>query len=748
MAYLKNMRLKPINYKVNVKQRLAIILTNKRRIGSITVQDPMFVTEEGHSARCELDTHADTCVAGANFLLQSFDGQTCDVMPYSDTYEAVRDVPVVTAATAWTNTETGETLILYFPQVLWYGNKMKSSLINPNQLRHYGLRICDDITDKDRQFGIEIDDNTLIPFTMEGTTVYFETRVPTEWEMENCRIHVMTDDSPWDPSKVQISSIRNVTRESVCMSELRQISCTSVISHETLEDGIMRSVSEAYDGVSFMQRMVKAVNIATSSQRNERDGTCSDVENVTTHNVSFLGTKDRHAHVTAEEVARKFRCGIETAKKTLQTTTQRGVRQARHPLHRRYRVDHIHLNRRRLNDTFYTDTLFSRVKSLNGHKCAQLYTNGRFTRVYPMESKSSANIATTLQDFADDVGIPDTLICDLATEQVGAHTPMMKEIRRLRIRLRNSEKGRSNQNHKAETEIREIKKKWKIRMREKNVPRRLWDYGLVHIAEIASITARGPNGRPGMEEILGQTVDISEWLDFDFYDQVWYWDEKKTDMNTEQRKIGRWLGIAHRVGSEMTYWILTKGAMVIARSTVQHVTTTDMEQDAIKAAVQAFDTTIEARLSDENFTINEPGIFYMDDDDADDANEQMIPNDEEYGDMLQDPKPDMDDIETYDKYLNSEFVVDRGGEQVRAKVVKRARSDSGYPIGTAHSNPMLDTREYECVTDDGTVERYTANIIAENIFAQCDDEGRRSLYWMKSLNMLRMGTPSTLRTAS
>jgi hypothetical protein len=32
-----------------------------------------------------------------------------------------------------------------------------------------------------------------------------------------------------------------------------------------------------------------------------------------------------------------------------------------------------------------------------------------------------------------------------------------------------------------------------------NVPRRLWDYGLVYIAEIASIIARGPNGRPGMD---------------------------------------------------------------------------------------------------------------------------------------------------------------------------------------------------------------------------------------------------------
>jgi hypothetical protein len=50
-----------------------------------------------------------------------------------------------------------------------------------------------------------------------------------------------------------------------------------------------------------------------------------------------------------------------------------------------------------------------------------------------MTSKSSKNIAQTLQDFVDDVGVPNTLICDLATEQVGPRTPMMKEVRHLRI---------------------------------------------------------------------------------------------------------------------------------------------------------------------------------------------------------------------------------------------------------------------------------------------------------------------------
>jgi hypothetical protein len=44
-------------------------------------------------------------------------------------------------------------------------------------------------------------------------------------------------------------------------------------------------------------------------------------------------------------------------------------------------------------------------------------------------------------------------------------------------------------------------------------------------------------------------------------------------------------------------------------------------------------------------------------------------------------------------------------------------------IGQAHKNPMFDTREYECILDDGTIERYSANIIAENLYSQCDDEG-------------------------
>jgi hypothetical protein len=57
-------------------------------------------------------------------------------------------------------------------------------------------------------------------------------------------------------------------------------------------------------------------------------------------------------------------------------------------------------------------------------------------------------------------------------------------------------------------------------MIEKQVPARLWDYGVVYVSGILSIIARSPSGRPGMEKVKGETIDITEWLDFKFYDYV------------------------------------------------------------------------------------------------------------------------------------------------------------------------------------------------------------------------------------
>ena len=63
------------------------------------------------------------------------------------------------------------------------------------------------------------------------------------------------------------------------------------------------------------------------------------------------------------------------------------------------------------------------------------------------------------------------------------------------------------------------------------------------------------------------------------------------------------------------------------------------------------------------------------------------------------------------------------GTVAKAKVTGRKRDADGNPIGKRHCNPMLDTREYEVEFPDGATDVFTANIIAENLYAQVDDEG-------------------------
>jgi hypothetical protein len=66
----------------------------------------------------------------------------------------------------------------------------------------------------------------------------------------------------------------------------------------------------------------------------------------------------------------------------------------------------------------------------------------------------------------------------------------------------------------------------------------------------------------------------------------------------------------------------------------------------------------------------------------------------------------------------------RGKDVLRAKVVGRMHGRDGNPLGMRHSNPILDTREYQVEFPDGSTATYAGNVIAENLYSQVDDEGR------------------------
>ena len=56
-----------------------------------------------------------------------------------------KTVPIVQAAIAFLSKDAGQTYILMLNEVMWMVNQMDHSLINPNQMRQYGIIIQDNL---------------------------------------------------------------------------------------------------------------------------------------------------------------------------------------------------------------------------------------------------------------------------------------------------------------------------------------------------------------------------------------------------------------------------------------------------------------------------------------------------------------------------------------------------------------------------------------------------------------------------
>ena len=157
--------------------------------------------------KCELDTHADTICAGRNCRLLDRTGHCCDVRGFHDELSEMKDVPVATVATGIT-TSDGIEYILVFNEVLYFGDTMDHTLINPYQIRHYGISVSDNPFDDDKPFGIDHEE-VFVPFSTSGTMVYFESFYPTKDQMERCPLIVLTSESEWAPHAVELNGDRD-----------------------------------------------------------------------------------------------------------------------------------------------------------------------------------------------------------------------------------------------------------------------------------------------------------------------------------------------------------------------------------------------------------------------------------------------------------------------------------------------------------------------------------------------------------
>ena len=135
-------------------------------------------------------------------------------------------------------------------------------------------------------------------------------------------------------------------------------------------------------------------------------------------------------------------------------------------------------------------------------------------------------------------------------------------------------------------------------------------------------------------------------------------------------------------------------------------------------------------LNEDDPEFNEEFHFVIKDDnvpEADDENDYNIDKIKEGG--VTTCSTGSETPEMFDSYINMEVALPQGGEGefLHARAKRRALDTDGKQLGAKSNNPITDTRLYEVEFMDGTTEVLAANIIAENILSQVDEEGHRQL---------------------
>ena len=115
-----------------------------------------------------------------------------DVKGFLPEIDKIADIPIVQMATAYDH-ETEGTLILIFNQPLYFGEKMKHSIINPNQLQANYLIVADVLKhlsydDQSKHARTIPDLDLVLPLKLDGVISYLDTRLPSLDEAHSCTL--------------------------------------------------------------------------------------------------------------------------------------------------------------------------------------------------------------------------------------------------------------------------------------------------------------------------------------------------------------------------------------------------------------------------------------------------------------------------------------------------------------------------------------------------------------------------------
>ena len=642
-----------------------------------------------------MDSHADVSCAGMDALVTSrLEGRTCDVKGFHDSYGPISNVSYVNVMYKYGD-EKGQEYLLELNQALDFTETMRHSILCTNQARHNGVIVNDipRIIDRSSPQCITFPSHNInLPLSMKGPVPVLNVSKPRVEDLTLLpKLQLTSEDTPWLPH---------------------------AIFGDGFEDGHTYHECDDDYYISGLMEMHKIIEH---------------------HKINSIRNTNKGGKCSADHLSKLWGIGIKAAERTIDSTTQLSRRDIMGNISRRVRTK-VHQRRYRQLDgylgRFSSDTFFSKCKSLRGNNCFQLFTNrASFTKAYPMETKGDAGFA--LNRFIDEVDVPTEIHTDGSKEQ--SHGRWKKTCQKHSIYRTWSEPYSPWQNL-AEKAGGIIKSRCRDMMRRTNTPVVLWDYCVEYNSDLRSMTATNSidlAGRTPHEKIMGYTPDISELVEFEWYQWIWYNDPVSQD----RTRLGRWLGPAHNAGQGLAYYILTGNGEVVMRSTVVPLAETEITQSTIKERQEEFTKDIGNAIGNYNKAAAELAI-HKPTDEADIYNDILFDADDHSEDLLV-QEIDPDDIPVVmpyhdnikgldapsailnDSLLGAEVTLPSPQGLINGKVKRRKVDQStNLLVGTHNDNPILDSRVYEVEMPDGTYNDYSANVLIENIMASVDDQGQ------------------------
>jgi hypothetical protein len=164
---------------------------------------------------------------------------------------------------------------------------------------------------------------------------------------------------------------------------------------------------------------------------------------------------------------------------------------------------------------------------------------------------------------------------------------------------------------------------------------------------------------------------------------VWYYEP--TTYRDHTRHISHWIGVTHRVGQAMCYWVLPESGIPITRSIIQAVSREEIQTDEVKSLLLLADLSVQEKLT------HSPGnplpfTLYREDQEDDLLDDEPMEPDSSIPDV-ENTKADM-----YDSLLFTEPILSHNGQEKRARVIGRKRGPDGNPVGHCNPNLLLNSR--------------------------------------------------------